>query len=61
MFLSFSKSSKNKLEILSMPNLNVSERIWKEVPKKKFPRKASFRTFLPLNCPNFRLKQYKKP
>ena len=51
--LSFLKTSLNKLEIFLIPNFNLTERIGKAV--------ANFRTLLPLNCSNFRLRQCGRP
>ena len=50
--LSFKKTSQSKLEILLIKNFDLSEKIGNPVTKY-----ANFRTFLPLNCSNFRLKQ----
>ena len=49
--LSFSKPSYNKLEILLILNFDLSEKIGKAVTNS-----VGFRSFLQLNCSNFKLK-----
>ena len=54
--LSFQKISKIKLQMVLIPNFDVTEKIG-----KAFTKQGKFRPFLQLDCSLFTLKQCQKP